>query len=197
MSVLFHGNFGLYRDRLAKILEAGLKHPEHNDKQLAEPLGYGAPFASKYRSWLHKTGLTAQKLPVSLTEMGQVVFQNDPQLEKTVTIAFLHHELTSTDRAFAWHFFVNEFLPKHESFTRDNLVGVLATTIQTRSLGSGNPQKMAGIIARKLIECYTEDYSLGSLGLLKKEKTVFVRNEQTTIAGPWNTAGELSAAYSS
>ena len=194
MSVLFHGSFGLYRDRLAKILKAGLNGPSLNDKQLAEPLGYGAPFAAKYRSWLHKTGLANQKLPLQLTEMGRVVFEQDPELSQETSILFLHHELTQTDRAFAWHYFAHEFLPQHNSFSREDLVTAVSSTIESRSLGSGKPDKMAGIIARKLLECYTEDYSLGSLRILQKDGSRF-RTGELTISGPWASTSELKAAY--
>ena len=195
MSILFHGSFGLYRDRLARVLKAGLDNPGFSDKQLAEPLGYGAPFAAKYRSWLHKTGLTNQKLPLQLTDMGKVVYDRDPDFSHQTTVAFLHHQLTQTDRAFAWHYFVNDFLPQHDSFTRDDLVAALAATIESKSLGTGTPSKMAGIIARKLLECYTEDYSLGSLGLLVKEGSKF-KKADSAIAGPWGSVSELSNAYS-
>ena len=194
MSILFHGSFGLYRDRLAKVLKTGLDNPGFSDKQIAEPLGYGAPFAAKYRSWLHKTGLTNQKLPLQLTDIGQVVYANDPGLTHPASIAFLHHELTQTDRAFAWYFFVNKFLPQHTSFSREDLISALSSTIESRNLGNGTPAKMAGIIARKLLECYTEDYSLGSLRLLKKDGAKFQKGEPV-IVGPWTSANELKAAY--
>ena len=107
----------------------------------------------------------------------------------------LHHELTQTDRAFAWHYFVNDFLPQRDSFSRDDLVAALAAMIESKSLGTGTPSKMAGIIARKLLECYTEDYSLGSLGLLVKDGNQYKKGE-SAIAGPWKTAAELADAYS-
>ena len=58
MTVYFHGSFGLNRTYMAKILEAALKGPKLKDKDLGSIFGYGAPFSSRYRSWLHKTGLT-------------------------------------------------------------------------------------------------------------------------------------------
>ena len=53
---------------------------------------------------------------------------------------------------------------------------------------------MAGIIARKLLECYTEDYSLGSLGLLQKDGSKFKKGD-SNITGPWVSTDELKAAY--
>ena len=57
MTVYFHGNFGLNRERMAKILYKALRNPEARDKNLAKPFGYNAPFTARYRSWLHKTGM--------------------------------------------------------------------------------------------------------------------------------------------
>ena len=58
MTVLFHGNFALNRERMAGVLRASLSNPKLKDAELAKPFGYGAPFGALYRSWLHKTGMT-------------------------------------------------------------------------------------------------------------------------------------------
>ncbi len=47
MTVLFHGNFALNRRHLAGIVDLALKNTKLKDKDLAEPFGYGAPFASE------------------------------------------------------------------------------------------------------------------------------------------------------
>jgi len=80
MTVLFHGNFALDRPRMAKLIGLAMKNPKLKDKELAEPFGYGAPFAATYRSWLHKVGLAEMGLPLSLTPMGSVVLKNDAAL---------------------------------------------------------------------------------------------------------------------
>ena len=82
MSVLFHGNFGLNRSYMSGILTNSIKNPTLKDRELAKPFGYGAPFAARYRSWLHKCGVTEMGLPIKLTPMGEVVVRNDPDFNK-------------------------------------------------------------------------------------------------------------------
>jgi hypothetical protein len=84
MTVLFHGNFALDRPRMAELVNLAIKKPEFKDKELAKPFKYGAPFSAIYRSWLHKTGLAEMGLPLVLTEMGKVVFDNAPLLNPTL-----------------------------------------------------------------------------------------------------------------
>jgi hypothetical protein len=84
MAILFHGNFALVRPRVAGLMKLVLQRSEFKDKVWAEPFGYDAPFAAFYRSWLHKTGLTKLRLPLELTEMGKIVFENDPSLESQI-----------------------------------------------------------------------------------------------------------------
>ncbi len=123
MSVLFHGNFGLNRAYMSGIFTNALKNPKLKDKDLAKPFGYGAPFAARYRSWLHKCGVTEMGLPMKLTPMGEVVVKKDPGFKKLTTQWFLHHELvTDPERSEAWHFFALEFLPKNATFTKDKRV---------------------------------------------------------------------------
>ncbi|MEO2019047.1 MAG: DUF4007 family protein [Fuerstiella sp.] len=80
---------------------------------------YGAPFGQRYRSWLHKCGVTEMGLPMQLTPMGEVIRKKDRKFRTMTTQWFLHHELvTDAERAEAWHFFAKEFLPKHSRFSR-------------------------------------------------------------------------------
>ena len=76
MTVSFHGSFGLRRSHLAGLLKRALENPKMGDKELAKPFGYGAPFASKYRSWLCKTALTERGFPVRSTPVGEVVIKH-------------------------------------------------------------------------------------------------------------------------
>ena len=64
MTVYFHGSFGLNREYMAGVLQGALAKPKISDKELAKPFGYGAPFSQRYRSWLHKTGITELGLPL-------------------------------------------------------------------------------------------------------------------------------------
>jgi hypothetical protein len=199
MTVYFHGNFGLNRPYMAGILKRALKNPVMKDGDLAEPFGYKAPFAAKYRTWLHKTGIARLGLPLKLTPMGEVVWRHDPDLESLTTQWFMHHELTTDPiRAETWYFFIHEFLPEHETFTRDDLEKALVMKLSSHSekhFGVGS--KMTPIIARKLIECYLEPTALAATGLLIREASDSFRSLSAEATGPWHTTDELTKTYTS
>jgi hypothetical protein len=112
MAVYFHSNFGLNRPQMAGVLGRSLENSKMRDEELAKPFGYHAPFAAKQRAWLQKTGIIGTGFPVKLSELGQVVYEHDPQLENSVTLWFMHYQLTEPpDNADAWHFFFKKFLP--------------------------------------------------------------------------------------
>jgi hypothetical protein len=196
MSVLFHGNFGLNREYMSGLLALAINNPKFKDKNLAQPFGYGAPFGQRYRSWLHKTGMTKMGLPIELTPMGEVVYKNDPKFETLSTQWFLHHELvTDPERSEAWHYFAVEFLPKYPSFTEKELLEGLTQKLRPHSEQHFGPgSKLNQQILRKIIQVYTEDSGLGKLGLIKKEGDRLLRLKPKKI-GPWKSPVELAASY--
>ena len=196
MTVLFHGNFALDRPRMAELVNLALTNPKFKDKELAKPFKYGAPFSALYRSWLHKTGLAELGLPLVLTEMGKVVFDNDPTLETDTTKWFLHYELvTDSVRAEAWHYFVLEFLPQHATFDKDQLLDGLAKKLGPHSMEHFGPgSKLNQQIARKIIQVYTEPSGLSDLGLIVKDGEQFKVLSPNKI-GPWQTPAALTKAY--
>lgn len=169
MTVFFHGNFGLNRQRMAGLLEKSLANPALGDADLAKPFGYGAPFAAIYRSWLHKTGLTRRRRPISLTDFGEVIVSKDKSLSERATLEFMHHSLTEDpERAEAWHFFFQNFRNSHKVFSTKELRHELMVQLSPHSekhFGAGST--MIPIIARKLLECYASSEALGPLNLLR------------------------------
>lgn len=197
MTVYFHGSFGLNRQYMSGLLKSALQHPKLKDKELAKPFGYGGPFSSRYRSWLHKTGVTHMGLPVNLTAMGEVVVDKDPEFKSITTQWFLHHELTgNADRAEPWHYFANQFLPYNKEFTREQLLSGLTDVLRYHSEQHFGPgSQLNKVILRKIIECYTEDYALGGLGLLHIDGRKLVGGEGVAKKGPWRSPRDLAKAY--
>ena len=198
MSVYFHGTFGLNRSHMAKLLKLSLENPSWQDSQLAEPFGYKAPFAAKVRTWLHYTGITEPRLPVELTSFGNTIYRYDKGLDKIPTLWFMHWTLIeSPDRAANWHFFFHEFLPSNRIFTRETLLDALAAKLKVHSevhFGRNKPMTMA--IARKLIECYTLDEALGTLGMLTATTdSKYKSSADIRALGPWSSTEDLAAAY--
>ncbi|MEQ9450489.1 MAG: DUF4007 family protein [Pseudomonadales bacterium] len=198
MAVLFHGNFALNRKHLAGILQRALKKSKLKDKDLAKSFGYGAPFAARQRSWLHKTGLCELGLPLQLTPVGEVVLEHDPDLESPTTQWVLHHELVEDpERAEAWHFFAKEFLPKHSTFTKDDLLDGLAKKLGPHSMKHFGPgSKLNQQIARKIIQAYTETAGLGDLNLVRVDGPTLNRSNVKQM-GPWKTPALLRESYTS
>ena len=196
MSVLFHGSFGLNREYMSGLLAQAIKQPSSTDKQLAEPFGYGAPFTARYRSWLHKCGVTEMGLPIKLTPMGQIVIKKDPKFKSLITQWFLQHELvTDPERSEAWHFFALEFLPKHAAFTKDELLMGIMEKLRSHSEQHFGPgSTLNKTILRKILEVYTDDKGLGQLRLIKAQGDKFIRLKPK-ILGPWKTTKDLSKAY--
>lgn len=169
MSVYFHGSFGLNRPRMAKLLDMLIEGPEIGDRELAAHFNYGAPFAAKYRSWLHKVGFIEQHGPFMLTELGRRVRDTDPALKSSATVLTMHRELTSSpEKAETWHFFAHDFRERHQEFTRDVLESELSNKLSHHSkMHFGPGSKMVPVIAKKIIECYCLDDALGPLALIE------------------------------
>ncbi|MEM8971852.1 MAG: DUF4007 family protein [Pseudomonadota bacterium] len=196
MTVFFHGNFGMNRERMSDILKTGLQNPTYRDGELAKPFGYGAPFASAYRSWLHKSGVIELRLPIVLTDFGEVLRLKDPGLCEVPTLWYLHQQLTTDPfRAEAWHFFMGEFRSLHPRFSLTDLRNALIMKLSAHDAKHFGPQsKMIPVIARKLLECYTAEVGLGGLELLKPASGEFFEfsdRTETTYSAP----KELSGAY--
>ena len=197
MTVYFHGNFGLNREYMSGVLALLRKKGKPSDKELGALFGYGGPFGSRYRSWLHYSGLIEQRLPLQLTQMGEVIVSKDPKLETPTTMWFLLHELTTDPvKVESWHFFLNEFLPKKTSFTRDDLLMGLAMKLGPHSqkhFGMGS--KLNAVIARKLVECYSADHALGELRFIEQVGKDEYKTLKPRVRGPWKTPAALEKAY--
>lgn len=77
-------------------------------------LGLGANMVKALRYWLQAVGLTEElkkgKRSQKLTDLGQLVFENDRYIEELGTLYLLQYKLASnSDNATAWYFFFNEF----------------------------------------------------------------------------------------
>ncbi len=197
MAVYFHGNFGLNRERLAGLLKYGLENPELKDKDLARPFGYGAPYSQRYRNWLYRVGITKLGLPLKLTPMGTIVYEHDPELKSLVTQWFMHWELTSDPkRAETWHFFYHTYLPQHKIFTQNQLFSALMSYLSEEHSKQhfGPNSTMLPGITRKILECYTEDYALGKLGIIQKDRNQFLKGDPN-IFGSWRSPKQLIREY--
>jgi hypothetical protein len=107
-------------------------------------LGIGANMVKALRYWLQAVGLTIEyregRRVQKLTQLGEIVYENDPYMEEYGTLWLLHYKLASNrDEATAWYFFYNEF--NLTDFTRtdflvqmDNYLRELGETIAEKSI---------------------------------------------------------------
>ena len=197
MTVYFHGNFGLNRDYMAGVLKAGLKDPKATGASIAAPFGYKAPFTARYKSWLNKTGLITERAAIELTPIGEVVWRHDPKLQSLTTQWLLHHELTGNpERAEAWHYFASDFIKTTKNFTLEDLRGGVSMKLMPHDKKHfGRDAPMIKVIARKIIQCYTEPEGLGALGILSTTNKNTFAVQKPKRLGPWKSGAELSSAY--
>ena len=197
MTVYFHGNFGLNREYMAGVLRTYMSDSKATAADVAKPFGYKAPFSARYRSWLNKTGIIEAGRDFSLTPFGEVIWKNDPQLKSTATQWFLHHELTGDEeRAEAWYYLGHEFLPKHESFTLQDLRDGLSMKLMPhdpKHFASGAP--MIKVIARKMVQCYSQSEGLGQLGLVSESADGSFTVNSPVVLGPWRIPADLATQY--
>lgn len=181
---------------MSGVLKALVTNSGASAAEVASSFGFGAPFTNKYKTWLQKTGLLKGK---GLTPYGEVIFESDPKFESAITQWFMHHQLIKnpTD-AEAWYFFIMEFLPLHDSFSRTQLETALEMKLMSHSVehfSKGRP--MNRVISKKLIDCYLQKEALGGLGLLRKseEDGQYIHSKPDEPMGPWETSDALASEY--
>ncbi|HSR67364.1 MAG TPA: DUF4007 family protein [Acidobacteriota bacterium] len=196
MAVFFHGNYGMHRGRMARMVGRLRRFPEATHREIGEFFGYSQAYSARYRSWLHKCGMVLPGRPFELTEWGRVVVEHDRALESQATQWFLHWELvTHPTRAQVWHRFWHDFLDDRSFFQEPQLLRYIADFL--RGLSEEEPpgdDRMARSVLNKLIESYTAPQALGQLGLVVTDGDRFLKGAPH-IRGPWKTPEEWVAEY--
>lgn len=130
-----HETFFIRKGWLSKGLQAVAEKDDiFVDKSInqMDELGIGSNMVKSLRYWLQATGVTnempdkdrrGRRIQV-ITELGQLVLDNDPYLEDIGTLWVLHYELVNKKEFVpAWYFFFNEL--KMKSFTQDDFVRLI------------------------------------------------------------------------
>jgi len=176
MDLSFHQNFRLERNNIAKILKCIKDNPTITNVEIYEATGIGIGkdpqhgkvlptiLYSLYGGLIMKEQVDGQR-HLKLSDVGEIVFDNDSYLRKRVSHWVMHYHLSRMDSdAEAWAFFIHEFLQHHGSFTRKELEAALAEKFEGKAtVKSINP----GV----LLSCYIdEENALGKLRLLRERK---------------------------
>jgi hypothetical protein len=130
MSVKFraHETFFIRKGWLSKGVKNVVNDPAVFVSREVNPmdtLGIGASMVKALRYWLQAVGLTQEpqsgRRNQTLTELGEIIRENDPYMEELGTLWLLHYKLaTNKDEATAWYVFFNEF--RATEFTQDEFL---------------------------------------------------------------------------
>lgn len=95
-------------------------------------LGIGANMVKALRYWLQVVGLTEEpnkgRRYQTLTELGKIVYAQDPYIEEIGTLWILQYQLAKNKKdATSWYYFFNEF--NMAEFTREDFVQSLQNYI--------------------------------------------------------------------
>lgn len=178
-SIGFYQNFNLTFDRLSTALRCIQTNPRVSHSELAECMSVNRPIGEGYSAWLTHTGLAIAKqessrgsLTYHLTPFGQLAFQFDPLLRDLGTQWVIHYYLATEhlERSEAWVVFANQFFTVGQRFTSDQFrrffADVAGTKIHNRSALDGDPPAV--------LYSYTNPKSMARLGMLRKEKQIYV-----------------------
>lgn len=118
-----HESFILREGWLNKGLTEVSKNPRvFAENYGADALGVGANMAKAIRYWLKCANLIqdASGKGVLLTELGQIIYKNDPYIENIFTLWLIHCQIVCNQgNATAWNLFFNQF--SYEEFKKKEL----------------------------------------------------------------------------
>lgn len=128
-----HETFFIRKGWLGKGLKNVANQPDvfvTKDVNPMDILGIGSNMVKSLRYWMQATGLATEpksgKRMQTLTELGNIIYQQDPYLEELGTLLLLQYELaTNEELATAWYFFFQKF--NMQEFTRDDFVRALSS----------------------------------------------------------------------
>lgn len=112
-----HETFAIRKGWLGKGLRNVDKEPEVFVSKTDNPmdvLGIGANMVKALRYYLQATGLTEEPLSgkraQTMTEIGRIIYENDPYFEEIGSLWLVHYALSSNEEnATSWYVFFNEF----------------------------------------------------------------------------------------
>lgn len=137
-----HETFFIRKGWLSKGLRAVQEEPDVfiSQESPMDKLGLGSNMVKSLRYWLQAVQLTneektnGRKRTQKLTELGEIIYNNDRYFDEIGTLWALHYQLANNRKlATSWYYFFNEF--KMKSFSQSDFARLLTTWAQ-ESLGS-------------------------------------------------------------
>lgn len=120
MNIGWPRTFGLDLDLIRRALPFYARQPKAGRAEAEAQLGIGGQKVQGLNSWLKYLSLR-DSVDGTLTPLGQLILDWDPDLEDRGTLCTLHYVLVSNHEATVWFESINHFLRGRDSFTADDL----------------------------------------------------------------------------
>lgn len=181
-----HEKFALREGWINKALLILPTHPDaFTRKDATDLFGIGSNMVKSLRYWMRAFGLT--NVPgTELTELGSLIAEKDPYLEKDFTLWIMHsHIAKNLDDATSWYMFFNRC--DADDLDKSDIERILSREIKKYAAGTSFSEKSLGNDIDILLNMYSknndksdpEDKSVSpfvKLALIKKIEGRYVKN---------------------
>lgn len=154
-----HESFTLREGWLTKGLNAVHENPRvFSENSGADALGVGTNMAKSIRYWLRTAELTKehQRDGVTLTEYGDLIFQNDPYFEDIFSLWVIHANISRNFKlATSWNIFFNNI--DVTSFKREELISMMTENIINITGDTTPPERSITDDCAAILQMYTEN----------------------------------------
>lgn len=164
----FHRTFSLIRPGLSHVLRMAAQHGACTKALLRMGSPLGPEQINAMLRYAYGTRLTDDDN--RLTPLGKIITRHDPNLESQQTLWILHYLLTAPNSlapAFWPHVITQLFRPESE-VTTDGVRRVICDFYASAAEGTFSPPS-ARDCATALLGTYSDDRSMGSLGILTQQ----------------------------
>ena len=124
----------------------------------ADALGVGTNMAKSIRYWMRTAELTRehQRDGVTLTELGNLIFQNDPYFEDIFSLWVIHANICRNFRlATSWNIFFNNI--DVTFFKREELISMMTENIINITGDTNPPERSISDDCAAILQMYTEN----------------------------------------
>ena len=124
----------------------------------ADALGVGTNMAKSIRYWMRTAELTKEhpRDGVTLTEYGNLIFQNDPYFEDIFSLWVIHANIARNFKlATSWNIFFNNI--DVTSFKREELINMMTENIINITGDTMPPERSIADDCAAILQMYTEN----------------------------------------
>lgn len=161
MSIGFSETFPLQRELLGAAVRMYARAPCATDSDVAHGLGINLRKLKGVKGWLRALGWRDNRRK-TLSDVGMLVSQQDPYLERAGTLCLMHYWLVTVGVAEVWFHIANGFLPWHREFTAEELYSFF----EKLGLPARSPKHCRNDI-RNFLNAHISRNALADIGLLR------------------------------